>query len=308
MAFPSGDVLSISIDKHKFVSSVHGGRLNCQDCHAGYTKLPHPTRQLQSKRDYSLAQYETCKRCHFANYTKTLDSIHFQVLGEGNRVAPVCTDCHGAHDVTSPDQPRARIARTCSTCHKQVYDTFVGSVHGKALVDENNQDVPTCTYCHGVHNIVDPRVPTFRHTIPQLCGQCHTNKALMDKYGLSTDVVQTYLRDFHGVTVSLTAKQNPDILTYEAVCTDCHGIHDIVSTKSVSQDVLKANLLATCQKCHPGAGPNFPNAWLSHYEPSPSHNPAVYYVKLFYRIFIPFTIGGLSLHVLLNLWRATINR
>jgi hypothetical protein len=34
----------------------------------------------------------------------------------------------------------------------------------------------------------------------------------------------------------------------------------------------------------------------------------VYYVKLFYRIFIPFIIIGLVLQILLHVWRLVVNR
>jgi hypothetical protein len=64
----------------------------------------------------------------------------------------------------------------------------------------------------------------------------------------------------------------------------------------------------TCRKCHPGASDSFPDAWLSHYEPSLKRAPMVYAVKLFYMIFIPFIIGGLILQMLLHLWRVVVNR
>ena len=71
---------------------------------------------------------------------------------------------------------------------------------------------------------------------------------------------------------------------------------------------MKANLQRTCQKCHAGANPNFPGAWLSHYEPSPGKAPMVYGVKLAYAVLIPFMIGGLGLQILLHLWRLMVNR
>jgi hypothetical protein len=72
--------------------------------------------------------------------------------------------------------------------------------------------------------------------------------------------------------------------------------------------VIQANLANTCRKCHANASNNFPQAWLSHYEPSWSHTPAVYAVKVAYGVFIPFIIGGLVLQMLLHLWRMAVNR
>jgi predicted CXXCH cytochrome family protein len=310
MDLPDGSKLRVSVDAAAFAGSVHGGRLTCSDCHRSYSTYPHAPVRVQTRRDYSVAQYEVCKSCHFANYTKTLDSIHYDQLSQGNPIAPLCTDCHGAHNVAAPDKPRAKISQTCSACHSSVYQAYTASIHGKALVGEANGDVPVCTDCHGSHNIHDPRTASFRLETPSLCARCHSDSKLMEKYGISDQVTKTYLQDYHGVSISLYQKQEggvqPSRIT--ATCTDCHGIHDITSTDAPNSPVMKANLLKTCQKCHPDATENFPNAWLSHYQPSLSESPLVYIVKLGYSFIIPFVIGGLSLHVLLDIWRALRGR
>jgi hypothetical protein len=93
-----------------------------------------------------------------------------------------------------------------------------------------------------------------------------------------------------------------------ALCVDCHGIHDIAKVTGASAPAFRANLVKTCQKCHPGASANFPSAWLSHYEPSLERTPLVFLVKLFYKLIIPFIVGGLLLQILLHLWRTVVNR
>jgi hypothetical protein len=75
------------------------------------------------------------------------------------------------------------------------------------------------------------------------------------------------------------------------VCFDCHGIHDIKSTREPESRVVRENLLKTCQRCHPDANINFPASWTSHYEPSRTKYPLVYFIDLFYRLVIPGTIG-----------------
>ena len=71
---------------------------------------------------------------------------------------------------------------------------------------------------------------------------------------------------------------------------------------------MRANLVQKCRNCHPSAGDDFPDAWLSHYEPSLAHAPLVWGVNLGYKILIPFMIGGLMLQILLHLWRVVVNR
>ncbi len=308
ITLPSGEVQSLYVDRAEFEHSVHGGKLGCTDCHTDITEVPHPARPFRTKREFTIAYTEACKRCHFANYSKTLDSVHYRAIARGDRMAPVCVDCHGAHNITPPGQPRSKISQTCAVCHEKVSATYAKSVHGRALIEDKNADVPTCTDCHHAHDIAGPHAPGWRLKSPELCASCHTNAAMMKKYGISTNVMQTYLADFHGMTASLEAEQPTEHSRVTALCIDCHGVHDITKADARNSAVIKANLVATCRRCHPGATPNFSSAWLSHYEPSLKHAPMVYAVKIAYMILIPFMIGGLVLQILLHLWRVVVNR
>jgi hypothetical protein len=142
-----------------------------------------------------------------------------------------------------------------------------------------------------------------------LCAKCHTNETIMKQYGISTDVLNTYVADFHGTTVTLFEETNPNLPTNKPVCTDCHGVHDIKRVDDPQAGIaIKKNLLVKCQRCHPDATANFPDAWMSHYIPSPQHYPVVYYVDLFYKIFIPTILGGMLLYVLTDIYRRFIAR
>jgi len=309
MPLPSGENQSLYVDQDTFAKSIHGETLRCTDCHTDIEGYPHPERTFKNKREFSLAYYESCKTCHFDQYTKSLDSVHYEYLSKGDPRAPLCVDCHGAHNVAKPDVPRSRISQTCARCHPQVYERYAHSVHGKALLNGENADVPVCTDCHRSHDIEDPRTAAFRLRSPEICASCHTNKKIMAKYDLSTNVLQTYLEDFHGVTASFLKEQRAvDGGRLTAVCIDCHGVHDILPVNDPRSSVIKANLVTTCRKCHPDANPNFPAAWLSHYEPSFKKAPLVYLVQLFYRFFIPFVVLGLVLQILLHIWRAVVSR
>ena len=308
LTFDNGEQLSLYVDPDVYNNSVHGGKLGCVDCHASISGYPHPKTTTASRRDYLTAQYEMCKRCHFANYTKTLDSVHYQVFSMGEKNAPVCTDCHTAHAVARPNEPRTKISDACGRCHTSVYQDYAASVHGWALLDEGNRDVPVCTTCHGVHNIHSASSVSFHLNSTDLCAKCHSNRNLMDKYGISANVLTTYLDDFHGKTVNFARQTSRTVWSNKPVCTDCHGVHDIKRTDDPDSPTIKANLLKTCQKCHPDATQNFSAAWLSHYEPSLQKASLVYLVKVYYWVLIPVMIGGLVLHILLDLWRLARNR
>lgn len=303
-----GAKLELYVDKEAFSASVHGGKLACTDCHSSITDFPHPERTYANRRVYTLTWYESCKRCHFENYTRTLESVHYQMLARGDLRAPVCVDCHGAHNIVHPQKRGLVISQSCARCHKGIYEAYLNSVHGKALVHENNSDVPTCIECHTAHSIEDARTASFRLRTPDLCGGCHGNEALMGKYGISSKVLKTYLQDFHGMTTALLRKGGQEGGPVTATCTDCHGIHDITRTDDPDSRVLKANLVKTCRRCHADANDRFPGAWLSHYEPSLKRAGLVFLVKKFYAFFIPFVIGGLIVHITLHLFRVASNR
>jgi Cytochrome c7 and related cytochrome c len=302
-----GETLSLYVNPQSLPHSVHAG-LACTDCHSDITTIPHPAKSFANRHAVSVAYYQICRQCHFDEYTKLLDGIHFKALSGGNTSAPTCVDCHGAHSITPPNQPRSRISRTCGKCHAQIAAAYAGSVHGQALLDHSNPDVPVCTDCHHAHDISNPRSAQWRLAIPQLCAHCHANPQVMKKYGISTDVLTTYLNDFHGMTASLERTERVNPRQFTVTCTDCHGVHDIQPINEAGLVAIKGHLLTVCRQCHPGASANFPSAWVGHYEPSVQHAPLVYAVNVFYMIFIPFVVIGLGLQILLHFWRVVVNR
>ncbi|HXX58826.1 MAG TPA: cytochrome c3 family protein [Thermodesulfovibrionales bacterium] len=310
MEFKNGETVSLYLDSGLLNTSVHR-KLSCSDCHFGFSDSQHPQRNFKSARAFSVANAETCRRCHFDKYTKTAESIHYLMLSQGNLNAPVCTDCHGFHTMPQFAKERRLIARRCQKCHPGIYDIYAKSVHGKALLDDASQDVPVCIDCHTAHDIKNPLTLDYRERIPEMCSNCHGNKTIVSKYGLSTDVVKTYLSDFHGVTLGFYRKQREGLnkpTKQMAVCTDCHGTHNIISVRSTDPALVKANLVKRCQQCHRGATKNFPDSWLSHYRPSPLKTPLIFVVNAVYTAFIPIMIIGLVLQILLHIWRYAVNR
>lgn len=309
MTLPDGETLSLYVAEDDLSHSVHGQvGIECEACHNDISEYPHPAIKFQTRRELSLSYYQTCEKCHSTNYEKAQDSMHAQAAAAGNQDAPICTDCHGAHDVRPPDEPRSLISETCGQCHSQIVETYKQSVHGAALMQDENPDVPVCTTCHGVHNIQDPRTSQFRVAEPELCAGCHADKELMDKYGLSADVYDIYKRSWHGVDVSVYKARWPTIWHDSAVCSDCHGIHDIRATEDPESRVNSKNLLSTCQQCHPSAGPNWTDAWTGHNQISLERTPFLFYVEKFYGSFTPFVLWVCVIYVILQIVRATVDR
>ncbi len=332
----NGDQVQLSVDPGIYYKSVHAqAGLECAACHANQRGYPHTDTQqvacldchqsfgsagfnpqyktldvnvnFDSARALTLKLNEGCKTCHVDQANLGADSVHTKVRMEGNAYAPVCTDCHGSHDITSPNVPRTKISQTCAKCHLSVYTTYESSVHGAALTD-GNPDVPTCVDCHGVHNVQGPSNPRFRDNMIAVCGSCHSDPKRMGKYGVSTDVFNTYLDDFHGRTVNFFRTQDPRQQSDKATCIDCHGVHNILPPNNPQSTVYPANLQHTCQQCHPDASIRFPQAWLGHYVPTWNQTPVLFAVNQGYQVFIPLTIGGFVVYIALDAQRRIRNR
>lgn len=309
LTLPDGEILSLYISQEMLDASIHSpAGIECQACHTEITTYPHPEIQYQTARELARAYYLACRKCHKSNYDLAQDSMHARVAEAGNLSAPVCTDCHGDHDVRPPDQPRALISNTCGKCHSEINEVYKQSIHGGALINEENPDVPVCTDCHGVHNIQDPRTALFRVLSPDLCAGCHANPELMGKYGLSSDVYSLYETSWHGVDIAVYKASWPTIWHDSAVCTDCHGVHNIRPHTDVLSSVHPDNLQATCAKCHPGASPNWTGAWTGHNKISIDRTPILFYVDAFYSSFIDIVLWACIVYVLLQIIRATVDK
>lgn len=261
---------------------------------------------------------DICLACHTAPgavltlpstevISATIDPERFKPSAHGQ--ALTCATCHPANvkiphpavtATTMREYQRLR-SQVCATCHTDAAEEFAGSVHGRAQ-QMGFVDVPTCTTCHNPHDAARVWTPQFRNNLPQLCGTCHADPAIMAKYGLRA-VYTTYISEFHGVTTTLYKLTKPHSPTPAAVCSDCHGGHEIRPAGDPASTVHQANLLTTCRQCHPAAGRFFATAWTEHKTPGPASSPLVWYVQLFYRVLIPSVVGFLIVLTALDLGR-----
>jgi len=307
---PSGETLYLTVDPEVFRASVHGQEgFLCVHCHTDLDGYPHPPSTAQNRRELSLALYRaSCIECHSDMYDMNLDGVHQKALASGDNRGAICTDCHGTHNIQPPGEPRSRSSQMCELCHAEIFELYKQSIHGAALIGEGNPDVPSCTDCHEVHSVQGPSGSAFHLFSPQICAECHADPELMAKYGISTDVFDTYVGDFHGTTVMLFEKLAPDQETNKPVCIDCHGVHDMRKVDDPESSVIKGNLLGTCQKCHPDASLDFPTTWLGHYRPDVQHTPLVFFVQLFYLILIPAVLGIMGVFVGTSIYRQIRDR
>lgn len=296
-----GDEYSLYFDKFHYQDILHS---NCVFCHVNQKSYPHDSSPTQScavchweaagapapdgpltfqlpyedTRTIALEINASCMRCHGEAFKEIETSVHTRTMSKDNRFAPVCVDCHTPHVIKIINRQYG--AQLCSKCHLAQTIAYESSVHGTALKAENNQDVPICDDCHGAHSVIGPRDAAFRLDAFEMCGKCHADENRMRKYNISTDVLSTYLDDFHGRSSDLFGKPGAAKIT-KAACYDCHGVHNILSPENPESKVAAANLQRTCQECHPDANANFPAAWLGHKRVSIQDEPALFALQLF---------------------------
>jgi cytochrome b subunit of formate dehydrogenase len=155
-----------------------------------------------------------------------------------------CVDCHT--DVKSAAHETTPKKITCATCHADEQAAYEKSFHGKAVL-AGDTSAATCVDCHGSpHDLLpsaDPKSRVSHANVPATCGSCHGQQFVMEKDGLRAQMVASYQQSVHGHAVANGSEK-------AAVCTDCHGAHDILDAKDPKSPIFKFNVPLTCGKCH----------------------------------------------------------
>ncbi|MBK8975337.1 MAG: cytochrome b/b6 domain-containing protein [Planctomycetes bacterium] len=304
MEWGDGTEVSTGIDRILFLESAHG-ELDCMACHQGLDPMEHAFADHENFAEYRKGLNARCAECHAeGGPNPDAPPIH-QLLHPANvDKAPLCSDCHAAHAARRTPAAHVSMSKACATCHESTYAELAGSAHGAGVLDDGDRDLPSCTTCHSGHDAVGKSSAARDLRLGMPCMGCHGDKDLMSRYDLSTDVVDTYLQDFHGTSLHFykadgTAESSDVLRTL--VCADCHGVHDVAKVREGGAAALKANLRQVCAKCHDDASTTFPDAWMSHYRPTLESAPIVFGVKTAYWIFIPFVIIGLSIQIFAHL-------
>lgn len=192
---------------------------------------------------------QACVECH--DKAGVDDSVHKGLS---------CAECHRGLETrggTPPHQLKKDLPPpSCASgsCHQEAANARPGgspaaypdSVHGRANLERHEPEVARCWDCHGRHNIKpldDPRSTVNRRNIPLTCSRCHEDMQVVVKFNIHAESpYQEYRRSVHG-----RALYDKGLLDVGAVCTDCHGVHNI---QGVGTAGLQAKEPATCGKCH----------------------------------------------------------
>ena len=235
------------VDAAALKGSVHGKMgFDCTTCHQSISGYPH-TRVTPVD----------CGACHGDAAKQIAGSVHGRLNSTTGTAPAGCPDCHAPHYVLPARDPASRVNRltqfkVCATCHSDsthmarfgqanatAVNTYLESVHGRALLEKGLSIAPVCTDCHGqqgtgaheIQPVSRPASPMNRARVVATCGNCHQG------------IVNAYARGIHG---KMYAAGNPDVPT----CIDCHREHGIQPITSPSSSVYPTHIAGTCSRCH----------------------------------------------------------
>jgi predicted CXXCH cytochrome family protein len=232
--------------------------LGCVDCHGGDPTLEDMDEVRESKDYRGIPTHSEipnyCARCHSdAAYmhehnpslpTDQLDkyktSVHGQKLFNNNdsKVAN-CVSCHSVHQIGDAKLPHSsthplNLPYTCGKCHSDSdymsgynistsqLEDFEKSVHGIALLENEDLGAPACNDCHGNHGAAPPGVSS----LSAVCGNCHAIEA--ELFNASPHKEAYAENDF-------------------PMCETCHSNHFIEKPKDIW---IGSKEPALCIECH----------------------------------------------------------
>ena len=149
---------------------------------------------------------------------------------------------------------QAQQPNSCVDCHS----ALEGELHvtqEQFAQDIHAQKGLTCASCHGgdpskTDESAMSKAAAFKGKIehaavPKLCGSCHSDPGFMRQYNpsLRTDQLGQYQTSVHGKRLAAGDSK-------VAVCTDCHGVHDLRPASDTRSKVHPLNIATTCSRCH----------------------------------------------------------
>ncbi|MBI5541832.1 MAG: cytochrome c3 family protein [Bacteroidia bacterium] len=222
----------------------------CSDCH--------PSHIVKVKKIEETVSNQLCLKCHenaethkMVNGQKVSLKINKDDLINSAHKKIACTKCHSEVTVENKtERPCITNKKVdCSGCHEEVSNIYITSGHGQAYFNNKESNAPYCTDCHGTHKVktrYDDTSPTYRGSIPDLCGKCHNKngKAVINTKLKEIDAYSDYASSVHGKGLKEKG------LLASAVCTDCHTSHNILKESDDNSTVNPKNVPKTCSKCH----------------------------------------------------------
>jgi nitrate/TMAO reductase-like tetraheme cytochrome c subunit len=203
----------------------------CTDCHN-----PHAVRPKAAREPITDV---ACGKCHGSIFDAYVESVHGKARSAGNAGAPICYDCHRAHDVsaaTTGDQ----LKNACLGCHQGALDTHQTWLPNAGL----HFDAVSCPACHSpaakrkvdlrlYDNVAQTRIAE-RAGVPQF--ESRARSADAKGVGLDAMALQSLLREFN--------REGMDNKT------TLRGRLEVSTGVEAHQLAAKTKAIQDCARCH----------------------------------------------------------
>ncbi|MDX1630815.1 MAG: hypothetical protein R3234_03080 [Thermoanaerobaculia bacterium] len=340
---PLGAQEEICLGCHEVeVSSPMHRDFACSDCHTDVDLDVHPEPPIE------LSPTVVCGQCHEVS----------EGLEEGPHAQISCVDCHGeAHEILDPDElasPMSPVnqARACGECHgddpenPDLIENYLASVHGHALFVSGLIEAPSCSDCHGGHDVFpssNSRSSVSWENAPETCGSCHqlildtwTTKSAHgfaweegDQEGPVCSTCHTahsikepyqpqprlefpetcgdcHHESLHTFMDSFHGKASDLGFVTAAICSDCHTPHANLPAGDPRSSIHPDNLQETCGECHGAVSASFVS-FDPHADPKdPEENPTLHWVYLFMHWLLIGVFAFFGVHDVLWLQRTAV--
>ncbi len=198
------------------------------------------------QEEYEPISEDLCLECHEMGKG---DKVIAEELSKSIHAGFGCLDCHAEKNTMPHKESDIKVGLDgCSACHENAAEEYL--VHGR-LGSRENADLPTCSACHGDHDILpssESASKTYPGNLPNTCGACHADIDLIEKHQIRENhPIQIYDSSIHGTSVQ-------GGLMDAATCNDCHSTggtaHKIYSQGNPNSSINHFNIPDTCGKCH----------------------------------------------------------
>jgi len=281
---------------------------------------------------------DECQACHGDGPSGT------ERFAQSVHGALACVDCH-ADLATIREFPHAEHVKAvdCGGCHQDASAQYRDSIHEEGRSRLGLAVAPTCSGCHGTHDILSKTNPASRvHAtrVPATCGRCHVG--IVREYEASIHAARlrkgsraaptcSSCHSAHGIHRTSSASFQLDVVqecgtchedkirTYRdtfhgqvtalgfervAKCANCHEAHRVLPASNPASSISRERLVQTCSRCHANV-----NASFARYDPHPNprdygRSPVLWWVYRFYTVLIAGCFSFFGLHSLLWFWRS----
>lgn len=222
----------------------------CSDCHKAHA--------VQSMAVYEPVTGEPCKTCHEAIYDAYAESVHGLARANGNTIrenhiqAPICADCHQAHDVNAV-AAADHLRTTCLNCHDGA-----AVAHEQWLPNAGmHMESVSCAACHSpmAERRIDLQLYDKPDKVPVGLGDKHgavsEKLAEIDAEGDGLDPVELW---------KLVRRTSEDGKATDVIL---RGRMEVSTGIEAHKVASRAQAVRSCESCHDSGSGAFENVTVS---------------------------------------------